>query len=129
MVEMHAACFCNNGSTLNPCFSTLTPAGDPSVFRPSLLIHARNGYSVPENQTPSVLPLKSAGDLIPLSLRQLNSIPERWNTCAMLTSGPPFSRAARADGIQSTTTSAPPPAITCEGLTSGPPGFIVTSRP
>ena len=37
--------------------------------------------------------------------------------------------ATSADGIQSTTTSAPPPAITCDGLMSGPPGLIVTSRP
>ena len=35
---------------------------------------------------------------------------------------------ASADGIQSITTSAPPPAITCGGATSGPPGLMVTSR-
>ena len=83
---------------------------------------------MPENHTPSVLPLKSAGVLMPLSVRQVSSMPDRWNTCAMLTIGTPFSRAASADGIQSTTTSAPPPAITCSGLMSGPPGLIVTSR-
>ena len=54
-------------------------------------------------------------------------MPERWNTCAMFTSFTPFSRAASAEGIQSTTTSAPPPAITRVGFTSGPPGLIVTS--
>jgi hypothetical protein len=43
----------------------------------------------------------------------------------MLTSGTPFSRAGRADGIQSTITSAPPPAITCGGAMSGPPGLMV----
>ena len=41
----------------------------------------------------------------------------------MLTSGTPFSRDASADGIQSTTTSAPPPAITCGGATSGTAGI------
>ena len=44
---------------------------------------------------------------------------------AMLTSGTPFSRAASAPPIQSTITSAPPPAITCSGAMSGPPGLIV----
>src|ERR1700733_12869762 len=129
MVEMQAACFCSSGSTLKPCFSTVTPFGPPLVFKPSLLIHARNGYSLPENHTPSVLPLKSAGVLMPLSLRQVSPMPDRWNTCAMLTNLTPFSRAASADGIQSTTTSAPPPAITCDGLISGPPGLMVTSSP
>src|SRR5574340_796677 len=112
---MHAACFCSSGSTLNPCLRTFTPSGPPVVFSPSLSIQLRNGYSLPENQTPSVLPLKSAGDLMPLSLRQLSIMPERWNTCAMLTIGTPFSRVASAEGIQSTTTSAPPPAITWVG--------------
>ena len=56
-------------------------------------------------------------------------MPERLNTWAMLTSGTPFSRVASAEGIQSTITSAPPPAITCGGAMSGPPGLIVTSRP
>ncbi len=46
-----------------------------------------------------------------------------------LTSASPFSRAAKAEGIQSTTTSAPPPAITCVGATSGPPGRMVTFSP
>ncbi len=56
-------------------------------------------------------------------------MPDDLNGCAMLTSGSPFSRAARAEGIQSITTSAPPPAITCAGATSGPPGLMVTSSP
>ena len=126
---MQAACFCSSGSTLKPCFSTVTPSGPPAVLRPSLLIQARNGYSLPENQTPSVRPLNIAGEVMPLSLRQVSSRPERWNTWAMLTSGTPFSRAASAEGSQSTTTSAPPPAITWLGLMSGPPGLIATSRP
>ena len=49
-------------------------------------------------------------------------MPERLNGWAMLTSGTPFSRLASAEGIQSTITSAPPPAITCGGAMSGPPG-------
>ena len=40
----------------------------------------------------------------------------------MLTSGTPFSREARAEGIQSMMTSAPPPAMTCGGEMSGRPG-------
>src|ERR1700694_1182502 len=129
MVLMQSACFCSRGSTLKPCLSTLTPPSPPVVLRPSLSIQLRNGYSLPKNQTPSVLPLKSADDLMPLSLRQVSCMPERWKTCAMLTIGTPFSREDRADGIQSTITSAPPPAITWLGLMSGPPDLICTSRP
>ena len=47
----------------------------------------------------------------------------------LMVAGQRFSRVARAEGIQSTTTSAPPPAITWLGLMSGPPALIVTSRP
>ena len=54
-------------------------------------------------------------------------MPERLNTWAMFTSAMPFSRVASADGIQSITTSAPPPAMTCGGATSGPPALMVTS--
>ena len=88
-----------------------------------------NGYSLPPNQTPIVLPLKSAGLVIPVSLRQVVICADFWKIWAMLTSGSPFSRAASAAGIQSTMTSAPPAAITCSGAMSGPPGLIVTSRP
>jgi len=85
---------------------------------------------LPANQTPSVRPLKSVfGSLMPVSLRQVSIIPDFLKTWAMLTSGRPFSRAARAAGIHSTITSAPPPAITCGGAMSGPPGLIVTSSP
>ena len=96
---------------------------------PSWLIQDRKGYSLPKNQTPSVLPLKSSGLVMPVSLRQVSIMPDFLNGWAMLTTGEPFSRVARADGIQSTTTSAPPPASTCCGLMSGPPGMMVTSRP
>src|SRR6516165_8448719 len=129
MVEMQSACFCNSGSTLKPCLITLTPSGEPSVFNPSFAIQARNGYSLPPNHTPSVLALKSFGDLMPVSARQVSSRPDFLKVCETLTSGTPFSRDASADGIQSTITSAPPPAITCGGATSGPPGLMVTSRP
>src|SRR5208282_1457060 len=129
MVEMQSACFWRSGSTLKPCFSTLTPPGEPSVLRPSLPIQLRNGYSLPENHTPSVRPLRSAGVLTPVSARQVSSRPERLKGWAMLTIGAPFSRAASAPGIQSTTTSAPPPISTCSGAMSGPPGLIVTSSP
>src|ERR1700761_7671137 len=112
MVETQSACFCNSGSTLKPCLMTLTPDGDESVLRLSFDIHDRNGYSLPPYQTPMVLPLKSDGFLMPVSARQVSSRPERLKVCEMLTNGTPFSRDASAEGIQSTTTSAPPPAIT-----------------
>src|ERR1700727_4032665 len=124
MVEMQSACFCNSGSTLKPCLITLTPPGDPSVLSLSFAIHDRNGYSLPPNQTPSVLFLKSAGVLMPVSLRQVSARPDRLKVCEMLTSGTPFSREASADGIQSMTTSAPPPAMTCGGGTAGPAGVV-----
>src|ERR1700733_991446 len=129
MVEMHSACFCNNGSTLKPCLIIFTPPGEPSVLKPSFDIQDRNGYSLPKNQTPMVLPLRSSGLVMPVSARQVSSSPDFLNGWAMLTSGTPFSREASADGIQSTTTSAPPPAMTWGGATSGPPGLMVTSRP
>src|SRR6516164_6317177 len=129
MVETQSACFWSSGSTLNPCLMTLTPFAAPSVLRPSFDIQARNGYSLPLNQTPIVLPFRSAGFLMPVSARQVSSRPEPLKVCEILTSGTPFSREASAEGIQSTTTSAPPPAITCGGATSGPPGLMVTSSP
>src|ERR1700754_373177 len=129
MVETQSACFCNSGSTVKPCLITLPPVGEASVLRWSFDIHDRNGYSLPPYQTPMVLPLKSDGFLMPVSARQVSISPERLKVCEMLTSGTPFSREASADGIQSTVTSAPPPAITWGGATSGPPGLIVTSRP
>src|ERR1700748_1387289 len=129
MVETQSACFCNRGATLKPCLMPFTPPAEPSVLKPSFDIQDRNGYSLPPYQTPIVLPLKSVGFLIPGSGRQVSSSPERLKVCEMLTSGTPFSREASADGIQSTTSSAPPPAITWGGATSGPPGLIVTSRP
>src|SRR5882724_5409832 len=112
MVETQSACFCRIGSTLKPCLIILMPPAEPSVLRPSFDIHDRNGYSLPPYQMPMVLPLKSAGVLIPVSARHVSSSPDFLNVCEMLTSGTPFSRDASAEGIQSITTSAPPPAIT-----------------
>src|SRR6202521_1259786 len=129
MVETQSACFCRIGSTLKPCLMTFTPDGEESVLMLSFDIQDRNGYLLPPYQTPMVLPLKSAGCLMLVSARQVSWSPERLKVCEMLTSGTPFSREASADGIQSTTTSAPPPAITCGGATSGPPGLMMTSRP
>src|SRR5260370_8201699 len=127
IVEMHSACFWISGSTLKPCLSILTPPGEPSVLSLSFDIHDRNGYSLPKNHTPMVLPLRSVGFLIPVSARQVISSPDFLNGWEMLTSGTPFSRDANADGIQSTMTSAPPPAITCAGAPSSPPGFTLPS--
>src|SRR5215469_347496 len=98
---MHSACFCISGSTLKPCLSILTPPGEPSVLKLSFDIHDRNGYSLPKNQTPMVLPLRSVGFLMPVSARQVSSRPERLNGWEMLTSGTPFPRDASAEGIQS----------------------------
>src|ERR1700735_494572 len=106
MVETQSACFCRIGSTLKPCLMTFTPVGEPSVLKFSFDIHDRNGYSLPPYQTPMVLPLKSAGFLMPVSARQVSIRPDFLKVCETLTSGTPFSRDARADGIQSTTTSA-----------------------
>src|SRR3546814_14689081 len=102
MVEMQSACFCSSGSTLKPCFSTVTPLGLPSVGMPRWLIHDRKGYSLPKNQTPRVRPGKCFGDWTPVSLRQVSILTEVLNGWAMLTTGTPFSRVARADGSQST---------------------------
>src|ERR1700738_1618672 len=129
MVETQSACFCRIGSTLKPCLMILMPPAEPSVFEPNFDIQDRNGYSLPPYQIPSVLPLKSAGFLMPVSARQGSSRPGFLKVCEILNRGTPFAREASADGIQSTTTSAPPPAITCGGATSGPPGLMVTSRP
>ena len=113
---------------MKPCLRTVTPSSPPWVGMPSWLIQDRNGYSLPKNQTPSVWPGKSSGVSMPDSLRQVSIMPERSKIWAMLTSGTPFSRDASAAGIHSMITSAPPPAITCGGAMSGPPGRIVTSR-
>src|ERR1700733_6479262 len=129
MVETQSACFCNSGSTLKPCLMTLTPVGEESVLNPSFDIQDRNGYSLPPYQTPMVLPLKSVGFLMPVSARQVSSNPDFLKVLGVLTSGTPFSRDPSADSLQSTVTSAPPPASTCGGATSGPPGLMVTSRP
>jgi len=65
---------------------------------------------------------------MPLSLRQVSIMPEEANGCAIFTKGTPFSRVAKADGIQSSTTSAPPPAMTwggADGVTVLKQGFNV----
>src|ERR1700679_599827 len=129
MVETQSACFCRIGSTLKPCLMILMPPAEPSVLKLSFDIQDRNGSSWPPYQMPMVLPLKSVGFLMPVSARQVSSSPDFLKVCEILTSGTPFSREASADGIQSTVTSAPPPAMTCGGATSGAPGLIVTSRP
>src|SRR5688572_33341215 len=125
---MQSACFWISGSTLKPCLTTVTPSGPPSVERPSFDIQERNGYSLPKNQTPSVLPLKSSALVMRVSLRQVSIMPDFLIGWAMLTSGTPFSRDASAASIQSMMTSAPPPAITCGGAMSGPLGLISTSK-
>ena len=76
IVEIQSACLWSNGSTLNPCFKTVTPSEPPSVEIPSWLIQLRKGYSFPKNQTPMVLPLKSAGLLMPVSFQQVNIKPD-----------------------------------------------------
>ena len=114
---------------MKPCFSTLTSGFAPLVFRPSVAIQLRNGYSLPPNQTPMVLPLKSFGVLTPAAFLQVSIRPLRLKICETLTIGTPASRAASALGIQSTAMSAPLAASTCGGAMSGPPGLTVTSSP
>jgi len=60
---------------------------------------------------------------------QVSIKPDWLNTWATFTKGTPASRAAKAEGIQSTTMSACLPAITWVGAMSGPPGLMVTSSP
>src|SRR5258708_37944602 len=115
MVDTQSACFCRIGSTLKPCLMILTPPEEPSVFYPSFDIQDRNGYSLPPYQMPMVLPLKSAGFLTPGSARQVSFRPDFLKVCEILTRWTPLSRDAKADSIQSTTTSAPPRAVTCGG--------------
>src|SRR5258708_16376646 len=97
----------------------LMPPGEPSVLWPSFDIQERNGYSLPPYQIPMVLPLKSVGFLMPVSARQVSSSPDFLKVCEILTSGTPFSRDANAEGSQSTTPPAPPPAITSRRATAG----------
>src|SRR5260370_33314680 len=118
MVDTQSACFCRIGSTLKPCLMILMSV--PGL-RLSFDIQDRNGYSLPPYQMPMVLPLKSVGFLMPVSARQVSSSPDFLKVCAILTSGTPFSREARADGVQSTMTSEPAPAIPCGGAPAGPP--------
>src|SRR5258708_8194934 len=87
---MHSACFWISGSTLKPCLSILTPPGEPSVLSLSFDIHDRNGYSLPKNHTPMVLPLRSVGFLMPVSARQVFSCPDFLNGWEMFTTGTPF---------------------------------------
>ena len=77
MVDTQAAWFCSSGSTLKPCFSTLTSGLAPLVLKPSVPIQLRNGYSLPPNHTPSVLPLKSLGVATPLVFLQVSIMPLR----------------------------------------------------
>src|SRR5882757_15977 len=128
MVETQSACFCSSGSTLKPCLRTFTPPAELSVLMLSFDIQDRNGYSFPPNQTPTVLPFRSVGVLMLVSARQVSCSPDFLKGWEILTSGTPFSRDASADGIQSMITSAPPPAMTWGGATSGPPGLMLTSR-
>src|SRR5260370_38391348 len=112
MVEMRSACFWINGSTLKPCLSILTSPGDPSVLILSFDIHDRNGYSLPKNHTPMVLPLRSVGFLIPVSARQVISSPDFLNGWEMLTIGARFSRGANAEATQATRPSTRQSAVT-----------------
>ncbi len=41
--------------------------------------------SLPKSQTPTFLPLKSAGEVMLLSFQETESVPERWKIWAMLT--------------------------------------------
>src|SRR3546814_16250397 len=92
MVEMQSACFCSSGSTLKPCFSTVTPLGLPSVGMPRWLIHDRTGYSLPKNQTPRVRHGKCFGDWQTVSLRQVRLMPVGLHGWGWFTPGQHFLR-------------------------------------
>src|SRR5260370_12365399 len=102
----------------------LMPPGARSVFWQNFATRERTGYLLPPYQIPMVLPLKSAGFLMPVSARQVSSRPDFLKVCEILTTGTPFSRPAIPDAAPSTTTSAPPPAITSRGPAAGPPGLV-----
>ena len=88
--------------------------------------------SLPKSQTPTFLPAKSAGVVMLLSFQLTESVPDRWKICAMSTrsEGSAAARASSTFGTQLIVNSGPLAAEpACCGMTSGPPGTIVTSRP
>ena len=59
---------------------------------------AKTSYSLPKPQLPIFLPLKSAAEVMFLSLNDTCRVPERWNTWATLVISAPCSREASALG-------------------------------
>ena len=76
---MQSTCLSNSGSALEACLSSVILPGKLAELRPSLAIQDRNGYSSPRRRTPTILPSRSSGLAIPLSLRQASSMPECLN--------------------------------------------------
>ena len=63
--------------------------------------------SLPKSQTPTFLPLKSAGLVMFESFQETDSVPERWKIWAMFTRFEPASRACSTLGSQAMVNSGP----------------------
>ena len=111
--------------------SWLTMVTSAGLFgsRPALRMAAYSSASLPKPQLPTFLPFQSAGFVMPLSLKAICRVGERWKGCPMNWMSAPFSREARAFGSQLMPNSALPAATTVAGTMSTAPGRIVTSRP
>ena len=119
--------FFSSSDMSNGWMTLVKPA--PGV-RPAFLAAAVTSYSLPKSQTPTFLPLKSAGLVMFVSFQETDCVPERWKIWAMSTRSEGCSRASRTFGTQEIVNSGPFAAEpTCCGTTSGPPGTIVTVRP
>jgi len=116
--------FCNSKFMSKGCWISVT-----SLLRSILCLSsvASSSNSLPPNHTATRRPFRSAALLMPDDLNASSRMPLYANTCAMFTSGAPWSRAERRLGSQSMPNWAPPPATTCSGTMSGPPGRMVTS--
>ena len=69
----------------NGCLTIVTPwffAGSMPFF----VSAAKSSNSLPQHQSPTFLPFIFAIELMPLSFHVSSVMPERANTCAMLTS-------------------------------------------
>ena len=109
----------------NGCWTSVRSFCGSSLY---LARVARRANSLPPNHTATFRPLRSAGVLMPDVLNASSRMPLYPKIWPMLTSGTPCSREDRRLGSQSIPNSAPPPATTCSGTMSGPPGMMVTSR-
>jgi hypothetical protein len=91
---------------------------------------ANSSYSLPKPQSPTTLPLRSAGEVMPLSLNEICRVPDFWNTWPTSVMFAPCSRDCSALGTHAIAKSAEPPSSTVVcGTVSVPAGTIVTFSP